>query len=78
MVYRIGQRLLKKDNFPQTFSQINHKYHKFDQIDHKCRRSDYCYANGPKIKISVNPNDAQLRKRISLGLCGTFNLGTFA
>ena len=38
----------------------------------KCRGSDYCYANGPKIKIAVSPNDYAIllfRERISLGLC---------
>ena len=44
----------------------------------KCRRSDYCYANGPKIKIAVSPNDMPLslqRTDIIGALCNFLFLG---
>ena len=30
------------------------------RLTKRCRRSDYCYANGPKINIAVSPNDMPL------------------
>ena len=30
------------------------------RLTEKCRRSDYCYSNGPQIKMAVNPNDMPL------------------
>ena len=51
------------------------------RLTRKCRRSDYCYANGPKIKIAVGPNDMPLslqRMDIIQAVCNFFYLGIFA
>ena len=49
MVCPIGRLL-------ESYRAFNSKH--FDTYTYKkCRHSNYCYANGPKVKIAVSPND---------------------
>ena len=46
------------------------------RLTNKCRRNEYCYANGPKIKITASPNDiCQIRVQIIWALCNFFIWG---